>query len=95
MVNTKQLLLRARLGFSNLWCVRYSKALVFSIRLKQAKREADYRRGQTGQKMLVLCVCGRPVCVSKRRVKELLHEGFYKKGTKAEDIEKLAIYKTV
>ena len=70
------------------------KALVFSIRLKQEKREADYRRGLTGQKMLVLCVAGRPLCVSKKRVKELIKEGYYKHGTKPEDVEKLAIYKT-
>lgn len=70
------------------------KALVFSIRLKQEKREADYRRGLTGQKMLVLCVAGRPLCVSKQRVKQLIKEGYYKKGTTPEDVEKLAIYKT-
>lgn len=75
-----------------MWLVRYIKALVFSIRLKQEKREADYRRGITEQKMLVLCVAGRPLCVSKKRVKELIKEGYYKHGTKVEDIEKLALY---
>lgn len=80
--------------FQKLWIVRWWKALVFSIRLNQEKREADYRRGLTGQKMLVLCVAGRPLCVSKKRVKELIKEGYYKHGTTPEDVEKLAIYKT-
>ena len=74
--------------------VRWCKALIFSIRLKQEKREADYRRGLTGQKMLVLCVAGRPLCVSKQRVKQLIKEGYYKHGTTPEDVEKLALYKT-
>lgn len=80
--------------FQRLWVVRWCKALVFSIRLKQEKREADYRHGLTGQKMLVLCIAGRPLCVSKRHVKELIKEGYYKHGTKIEDIEKRALYKT-
>ena len=94
MVTLQQFFLRVQLGFSRMWIVRWSKALVFQIRLNQEKREANYRHGMTGQKMLVLCVAGRPLCVSKKRVKELIKEGFYKHGTKAEDIEKLALYKT-
>ena len=92
MVKVKQFMFRLKIGFNRMWLVRYIKALVFSIRLKQEKREADYRRGITGQKMLVLCVAGRPLCVSKKRVKELIKEEYYKHGTKVEDIEKLALY---
>ena len=94
MVTLQQFLSRARLGFNRMWLVRWCKALVFQIRLNDEKREADYRRGLTGKKMLVLCVAGRPLCVSKQRVKQLIKEGYYKHGTTPEDVEKLALYKT-
>ena len=75
--------------------IKFFKALIFDFRLRHCRREANRRRALTGKKYLVITLNGRPLVISKQRVRQLIHEGVYKKGVTAADIEALAIYKTV
>lgn len=74
--------------------VKFIKALVFDYRLKKQIRIADERKAATGKKQFVLCICGRPMCVSKAHIRRLIGEGVYRKGTTVSDIAAQAIYKT-
>lgn len=73
----------------------YFRAVIFDCRLRHCRREADHRRGISGQKQLVIVLNRRPMVVSKQHIKELVHEGIYRKGITATDIEDKAIYRTV
>lgn len=74
---------------------KYFKALFFDFRLRHARREADRRRALSGRKHLVVVLNGRPEVVSKQHVKNLVREGMYRRGVKAADIERAAIYSTI
>lgn len=73
----------------------FSRALVFDFRLGHCRREADRLRALTGKKHLVIVLNRRPVVISKQSVKELVRDGFYRRGVSASDIEARAIYRTV
>ncbi len=73
--------------------VKFFKALVFNYRLKKEIRKANERKAATGKKHFVLNVCGKPLCVSKEHVRELVNRGYYRKGTTVADIAKVALYK--
>ncbi len=73
----------------------YFRAVIFDLRFRHCRREADRRRAISGQKQLVIVLNRRPVVVSKKHIKKLVREGMYIKGVKACDIEAMAIYKTV
>ena len=74
--------------------VKFIKALVFDYRLKKQIRIANERKAATGKKQFVLCNCGRPLCISKVRIRQLINEGVYRKGITVSDIAAKAIYKT-
>lgn len=74
---------------------KYFKSLLFDIRFRIARREANRLRAVTGCKHLVICFDGRPLVTSKRRIKELVADGYFRKGVRAADIERNAIYSTI
>lgn len=74
--------------------VKLFKALVFQHRLKKEIRTADERKRRTGKKQFVINLCGRPLCVSKQRIRELIAERVYRSGVTVADIAAIAIYKT-
>lgn len=73
--------------------VKFIKALVFNYRLKKEIRKADECKAATGKKHFVLNVCGRPVCVSKEHIRNLINQGFYREGVTVADIAAVALYK--
>lgn len=73
----------------------YFRAVVFDIRLGHCRREADRLRAITGKKYLVIVMDRRPVVISKQDIKNLIRDGFYRRGVTAADIEAKAIYRTV
>lgn len=73
----------------------YFRAVIFDCRLRHCRREADRRRALSGQKQLVIVLNRRPIVVSKRHIKKLVHEGMYRRGVTAADIEAKAIYRTI
>ena len=73
----------------------YFRAVVFDFRLGHCRREADRLRAITGKKYLVIVMDRRPVVISKQDIKDLIRDGFYRRGVTAADIEAKAIYRTV
>lgn len=74
--------------------VKLFRALVFQYRLKNEIRIADLRKRLTGKKHFVINLCGRPLCVSKERVRSLIEQKVYRPDVKVADIAAVAIYKT-
>lgn len=74
--------------------VKLIKALVFQYRLKKAIRLADERKRTTGKKQFVINLGGRPLCVSKERIRALITQRVYRRGVAVSDIAAIAIYKT-
>lgn len=74
--------------------VKLFKALVFQHRLKKEIRNADARKCRTGKKHFVINLGGRPLCVSKERIRSLIAEQVYRPGVTVADIAAIAIYKT-
>lgn len=75
--------------------VKLFKALVFQHRLKKQIRIADQRKRQSGKKQFVINLGGRPVCVSKERIRTLIAGRVYRPGVTVSDIAAIAIYKTM
>lgn len=63
-------------------------------RCKKAIKRADRRAIVTGKKQLVMIYGGKPVVISKQRLKEMIKKGVFVKGFTPEKAEALAIYKT-
>lgn len=73
--------------------IKFIKARRFHRRLKEAIREADRITLETGRKALVLNLGGKPTVVTKHRVKQLIHLGYFK--CSAARIEAAALYNTM
>ncbi len=73
----------------------FFRAVVFDFRLSHCRREADRLRALTGKKHLVIVMNRRPVVISKQNIKNLVRDGFYRRGVSAADIEAKAIYRTL
>ena len=74
--------------------VKLFRALRFQHRFKNQIRIADERKPRTGKKQFVITLGGRPLCVSKKRIRTLISEQVYRRGVKVADIAAIAIYKT-
>jgi hypothetical protein len=72
--------------------LKFIKAQIFHRRLKKAIEKADRITLETGSKTLVLNHAGKPVVITKRSIKQLIHLGYFK--CSAAQIEDLALYKT-
>lgn len=73
--------------------VKFFKKVLFAYRLGREIKKANYRKATTGKKQFVLNVCGKPMCVSKKRIRQLVAQGYYKEGITVADIAAKAIYK--
>jgi len=63
-------------------------------RLKSAIREANRMFNETGAKIYVLKYKGGFLIKSKQQLKQLIKEGYFKKGFTIQDIAKIALYQT-
>ncbi len=75
------------------WVKAY-RSVVYYRRCKKAIKRADRRAIVTGKKQLVMIYGGKPVVISKQRLKEMIKKGVFVKGFTPEKAEALAIYKT-
>ena len=73
--------------------VKFIKKVIFSYRLGREIKKADRRKAATGKKQFVINVCGKPMCVSKRHIRRLVAQGYYKEGVTVADIAAKALYK--
>ena len=74
--------------------IKFIKARRFHRLLKKAIREADRITLETGRKVLVLNLAGKPTVVTKGRVKQLVNLGYFK-GCSAAYIDAAALYNTM
>lgn len=68
--------------------------LIFQIRVKRAIREAKSEARWYNRKFIVLVLKDKPICMSKRRLKELHQAKAFRKGITIEQIERTAIFST-
>ena len=68
--------------------------IIFNWRYKRAVRKADKLHKSTKRKILVVVLNGKPVVLSKRKVRTLIATRYFRRGTTVRDIEDRAIYTT-
>ena len=76
---------------------KISKAItnfVFKYRIKKAVKEANRLHAETRYNYLVINMNNKPICVQRKKVKELLAAKFFKKHITMEMLERSAYYKT-
>ncbi len=74
---------------------KFVKKILFMRRLKRAIAQAD-RWHRMDKKAYIVVMCnGKPVCMSKQKLKLMIATRKFQKGTTIQDIEKKAFYKTV
>lgn len=69
--------------------VRYNK------RVTRAITQANELKKLTGYKYFVIVFKGKPLVVSKRDIKHKVATKYFKKGTTVQDVEQVALYKTL
>lgn len=68
--------------------------IIFSWRYRRAVSNAERLHRSTKRKYLVILLDGKPVAVSKRKVRTLVATRKFRKGVTVADIEKRALYTT-
>lgn len=74
--------------------IRKIQKILFTRRLKKAKKEALDRQAQTGRKQYVIVLRGCPRVISKQQMQILIRRRRFKKGITIQDIEKKALFVT-
>lgn len=68
--------------------------MILKWRIKQAIRQARSESRWYNRKFMVLMLKGKPICMSKQRLKELHQAKAFRKGVTIEQIERTAIFST-
>lgn len=74
--------------------IQLIKDIIFGWRYKRAVKKAIEVQQVTGRKQLVVVYNGKPVVVSKRKIRNLVATGCFVKGLKVQNIEKRALFIT-
>lgn len=75
--------------------IKNFKKVVFALRYKRAVKKADKNQKLFKVKYQVYIVKGKPRAICKQRLENLAKAGYFGKGRKMKDIEKLALYSTI
>lgn len=75
--------------------IKLIKELIFAIRYRHAVRKADRMQRLSHYKYMVILLNGRLRVASKQQLKLLIAQRRFKKGTRIQDIEALALYTTL
>jgi hypothetical protein len=73
---------------------RLLNKLLFKFRLDRAIKEAKKWHDINGSAYLVIMWKGKPLCISKRRLKQMIATRKFVKGTTIQEIESKAFFKT-
>lgn len=65
--------------------------LIFSWELRRAVKRARRLADQTRRKHLVIIYGGKPVCISKQRLRQMVHQHYFRHGVTAAMIEERAV----
>ena len=74
--------------------IQLIKDIIFGWRYKRAVRKAVKVQALTGRKQFVILYKGKPVVVSKKKIRSLVATHYFKKGMAVQDIEKRALFVT-
>lgn len=74
--------------------IKTIKAISFKRKLARRIDEAVSLREKDGRKRLILVVKRQPLIFTKKALQILINKGYFKKGTKMEDLEKKALFLT-
>lgn len=70
------------------------KRSIMKYRVKRAIRKAVELASGSGRKHLVIMSHGRPIVVTKQKLKKLIDTRYFKKGTTIQGLEKKALFIT-
>ena len=74
--------------------IQLIKDLIFGWRYKRAVKKAIEIQYLTGRKQFVVMYEGKPVMVSKKKIRSLVSTHYFKKGMTVQDLEKRALFVT-
>lgn len=74
--------------------IQLIRDLIFGRRYKRAVKKAVKVQGLTGRKQFVIMYKGRPVVISKRKIRTLVATHYFAKGMTVQDIERKALFVT-
>ncbi len=74
--------------------IQLIKDIIFGWRYKRAVKKALKVQSLTGRKQFVIMYNGKPVVVSKRKIRSLVSTHYFRKGLTVQDIEKRALFVT-
>lgn len=74
--------------------IQLIKDLIFGWRYKRAVRKALRFQRLTGRKQFVIAYKGKPVVVSKKKIRTLVATHTFTKGITVQDIERRALFVT-
>lgn len=74
--------------------IQLIKDFIFSWRYKRAVKKAVEVQQLTGRRQFVVMYNGKPVVVSKRRIRKLVSMHCFQKGLTVQDIERRALFVT-
>jgi hypothetical protein len=74
--------------------IQLIKDMIFGWRYKRAVKKALRAQRLTGRKQFVVMYNGKPVVVSKRRIRYLVSTHAFMKGLTVQDIEEKALFVT-
>ena len=74
--------------------IQLIRDLIFGWRYKRAVKKAVKVQGLTGRKQVVIMYKGRPVVISKRKIRTLVATHYFAKGMTVQDIERKALFVT-
>jgi hypothetical protein len=74
--------------------IQLIRDLIFGWRYKRAVKKAVKVQSLTGRKQFVIMYKGRPVVISKRKIRTLVATHYFAKGMTVQDIERKALFVT-
>jgi len=74
--------------------IQLIRDLIFGWRYERAVKKAVKVQGLTGRKQFVIMYKGRPVVISKRKIRTLVATHYFAKGMTVQDIERKALFVT-
>lgn len=74
--------------------IQLIRDIIFGWRYKRAVKKAVKVQSLTGRKQFVIMYKGRPVVISKRKIRTLVATHYFAKGMTVQDIERKALFVT-
>lgn len=74
--------------------IKYIKRKLLERRVVKLIDKANQRQKLTGYKYMVIMWEGKPVIVKKQEIKRMIANGYFRKGTTIQELERNAIYIT-